>query len=223
MDIVIGLLALVAFLAIPIAIGLGIGKVAQRKRAGKRAGFVASGQGWRQAPPNPQLLAIPLLRTFAGRQQLKEHFHVVGEHRGVPFDAVQYVRPRHYGEVGPTSASVVVVQRPVPGPYLRLKPRSGGWNPADSDGVPLGLPEFDQAMVLGSDDEQFARAAIHPGLASGLARDPRVQDTVIEFGPQHLVVFTGRQLNEENTRPLLDLLLDVHAAVPWQHLAGGHR
>ncbi|QUH05499.1 hypothetical protein HUO13_36185 [Saccharopolyspora erythraea] len=213
------LIALVLIVLI-LAGGVGAGLLLRKRQFGKYRELVGQGAGWRQVPANPQLWQrVAALRWFAGRRGLQDFFHMAGEHRGVPFEVVQYRRPPGVGERVYTAAAVVYVPRPVPGPGLHLAHRDS-WTPLGQDvEVPTGHPDFDRSFLVTSQNPDFARAVMQPGLVEGLLRDGRMRSRVVEFAPEHLVVFATVVATKDAVLPMLDMLVDIRENVPWQTLA----
>lgn len=205
-------MAVVAFVLVLLLVAAGALVFALRRRRGVREyqELLRQGFAWRQVPPNDRLWRqVSVLRQFAGAGGLRDQFHMAGEHRGLQFEAVQYRRP-------PGDAGVAVfVPRPVPGPMLQLA-RTGQ---RSGQAVPTGHAEFDRDFAVTSSDAEFPRAALRTELLDELLRDERTRGCVVEFSPEHLVVFAAEAATVGTVLPMLDLLVDVHGRVPWEALA----
>lgn len=211
----------IAFLLIVLILvgGVVVGILARKRGIKKYQELLRQGSGWRQVPANPQLWQqVHALRSFASSRGLKDFFHMAGDHRGMRFEVVQYQRPPGLGERTFTAGVAVFLPRPVPGPSLQFG-HSGFWSRLGQDLiVPTGNPEFDRSFLLTSPDADFTRAAMQPGLVDGLLRDNRMKSCVVEFAPEHLVVFAGKTATKDTVLPMLDMLIDIHGNVPWQAL-----
>lgn len=183
--------------------------------------LVSSGPGWRRAPRDGSLWRRSrLLVEFSSRSRgLQEYFHMAGEHRGVPFEAVQYVRPPDAQRRTTTYGVAVLLPRPVPGPELRLAKAGAFSRFLVDETVPLGHREFDRSYLLTGTDPDFCRRAVPPALVQGLLGDQRMRKAIVEFAPGHLIAFRVGMANSRSVLPMLDMLVDIRGGVPWQELA----
>lgn len=217
-----GAIVPLAFLLIVLILAGGVAvAVLGRKRSVRNyQRLLRAGADWRQVPADDMWKRVRALREFASSRGLQDHFHLAGRHRGLPFEAVQLRRPPGFGQRVFTFGVAVALPRPVPGPELRLA-RSGAFGALGQDlRVELGDAEFDRTYLLTSTDAEFARRALPAATARSLLADERTAGVVLEFAPEHLVAFRAGAATPESVLPMLDLLVDLHGAVPWEGPAG---
>lgn len=173
--------------------------------------------GWQQVRPDRDINARTLLLYQAtGTTRLRIQAQYAGQHRGVSFQAAQVARPPRPGRVTAQWVSVVLLPRPVPGPRVQLAKRGLSTANFLSGRAVIDNGPFDATFHVSAEDEMFARAVLHPGLAGSLCGDPRALDSVLAFEQHNLVALRHGQLTPEKLQAMLDLLVDIGSAVDWR-------
>ncbi|MFI9006876.1 hypothetical protein ACIGNX_06570 [Actinosynnema sp. NPDC053489] len=223
------LLVIVAILGVGVAVGLS-----RRKRnpfanqefvnqweQGMRAleaslgwRFVAEDQGFQERVPQVGRM------LEADRSRVK--FQLVGHWRGVPVLAVEVVfRADNVVASEYRTYTVVVVPRPMPGPWVLISPRNDSVWGLFEQFVATGDPAFDSRYEVRRRNPAFASALLGLGLAQALLQDPRANGVAIAFDEHNLAAAVPGPLLQAPLAPLADLLLDVAGRVPWQALPRG--
>jgi hypothetical protein len=200
---------------------IGLARIPQARASQKALGdaiqVMASQFGWRfDKSPVPYLRTVPKLddvlggygvNTFATAINAK----LVGQWQGVPITALQIsnLNTRFMRDVYQTN-TMLLVPRPVPGPDVVLTRQGLSWtNFLDRDRQ-IGYPPFDSLFHVHARDDQAARTVITPPIAELLATDPRMQDRVLFFGPEHLAaLFPGVIAQPQIVAATADLLVEV--------------
>lgn len=122
------------------------------------------------------------------------------------------------GRSQPTFWTVFAVTAPGPGPELVVR------QPKALDGmtqrgrvVQLGVPEFDEAFRVITDDEPFARNALANGLVPFLSTDPRARkDAPIRLHNDELLTWHRGRLSPQGIDERLNYPCDVLDRIPPQ-------
>lgn len=176
--------------------------------------FVAEDQGFQERVPQIGRL------LEADRSRVK--FQLVGHWRGVPVLAVEVVLRTDNAMTSEYRAySVVVVPRPMPGPWVLISPRSDSAWGLFEQFVTTGDPAFDERYEVRRKNPAFASALLGSGLAQALLQDPRATGAAIAFDEHNLAAAVPGPLLQAPLGHLADLLLDVASRVPWQALPRG--
>lgn len=199
---------------IGILIGMQLRKKAQTSLA--RTTAYVQRQGWQQAPPDRRIGQRSwLLYQATGSAELRIQGQYSGEHRGLPFQAAQVVRPPRPGRRSTFQRlAVVYAPRPVPGPRLQLAKRGLSTATFLARHTPIGDPGFESVFHVSTEDAGFARAVLHPGLAGALPQDTRAQQSVVAFESEYLFAMQHGELTPQSLQSMLDLLADIHSSVP---------
>ncbi len=223
------LLVIVAILGVGVAVGLSrrkrnpftnqqfVNQWEQQMRALEASlgwRFVAEDQGFQERVPQIGRL------LEADRSRVK--FQLVGQWRGVPVLAVEVVlRTTNLVTAEYRSYSVVVVPRPMPGPWVLISPREDSVWGLFEQFVVTGDPTFDARYEVRRKNPAFATALLGSGLAPALLQDPRANGVAIAFDEHSLAAAVPGPLLQAPLGHLADLLLDVASRVPWQGLPRG--
>ncbi|MFD7656844.1 hypothetical protein ACFV4N_22975 [Actinosynnema sp. NPDC059797] len=223
------LLVILAILGVGIAVGLSrrkrnpftdqgfVNEWEQRMRALEASlgwRFVAEDQGFQER--------VPQIGRMLEADRSRVKFQLVGHWRGVPVLAVEVVlRTDNAVTAGYRSYSVVVVPRPMPGPWVLISPRSDtAWSLFEQF-TATGDPVFDARYEVRRKNPAFASALLGSGLAHALLHDPRANGVAIAFDEHNLAAAVPGPLVGAPLPVLADLLLDVAGNVPWQALPRG--
>ncbi|MEU4739104.1 hypothetical protein AB0G02_01395 [Actinosynnema sp. NPDC023658] len=229
MSALILLLVVVAILGVGVAVGLS-----RRKRnpftnqgfvnqweQGMRAleaslgwRFVAEDQGFQER--------VPQIGRMLEADRSRVRFQLVGHWRGVPVLAVEVVfRADNVVTSEYRTYTVVVVPRPMPGPWVLISPRNDTVWGLFEQFVATGDPAFDARYEVRRLNPAFAPALLGSGLAQALLQDPRANGVAIAFDEHNLAAAVPGPLLQAPLAHLADLLLDVAGRVPWQALPRG--
>jgi hypothetical protein len=161
---------------------------------------------------------LPQLAPLLEGERQRVLAQLVGQRRGVSvlaFEVLFRVAGTHVPHV------VVVVPRPVPGPWLLLTPRGDGvWQPLDEP-VDTGDPLIDARFQLRRLHPGFAAAWLATGVGRSLVADPRAVGAAILFGEHTVAAVVPGTAALTPLDQLADLLLDLCARVPWLALPRG--
>ncbi|WP_033436491.1 hypothetical protein [Saccharothrix sp. NRRL B-16314] len=223
------LLVIMAILGAGIAVGLSrrkrnpftnqqfVSEWEQRMRALEASlgwRFVAEDQGFQERVPQVGRM------LEADRSRVK--FQLVGHWRGVPVLAVEVVfRADNVVTSEYRTYAVVVVPRPMPGPWVLISPRNDTVWGLFEQFVPSGDPAFDERYEVRRRNPAFASALLGSGLPQALLHDPRANGVAIAFDEHNLAAAVPGPLVQAPLGHLADLLLDVAGRVPWQALPRG--
>jgi hypothetical protein len=157
-----------------------------------------------------------------GRNLLGRHY-LTGEFRGRGFCCFEYTTGTLEVNDGPGGNqpvfwTVFAVTAPGPGPELVVR------RPQALDGmtqrgrvVQLGVPEFDEAFRVITDDEPFARNALTGEVVPFLASDPRAtKDAPIRLHNDELLTWRRGRLSPQDLDERLNYLCDVLDRIPPQ-------
>lgn len=223
------LLVIVAILGVGVAVGLSrrkrnpftdqrfVNEWEQRMRALEASlgwRFVAEDQGFQER--------VPQIGRMLEADRSRVKFQLVGHWRGVPVLAVEVVLRTDNAVTSEYRAySVVVVPRPMPGPWVLISPRSDSvWSLFDQV-TPTGDAAFDARWEVRRRNPAFATALLGSGLAQALLHDPRANGVAIAFDEHNLAAAVPGPLLQAPLGHLADLLLDLAGNVPWQALPRG--
>ena len=182
---------------------------------------VARGRGWGYQEVTygviDRLCGAPPL-PLSGRRLLGRHY-ITGELRGRSFCCFEYttgtigVNDTAPGANRPVYWTVFAVTAPGTGPELVVR------RPEALDGVArrgrtvrLGVPEFDDAFTVLTDDETFARAALADGVVPFLAANPEAAPVRLHGG--ELITWYKGRLNPREMDGHLAHLNDVLDRIP---------
>ncbi|MEU4801658.1 hypothetical protein [Actinosynnema sp. NPDC023587] len=223
------LLVIVAILGVGVAVGLArrkrnpftdrrfVNEWEQRMRAleaGLGWRFVAEDQGFQER--------VPQIGRMLEADRSRVRFQLVGHWRGVPVLAVEVVlRADHVATSEYRAYSVVVVPRPMPGPWVLISPRTDSVWGLFEQFVATGDPAFDARYEVRRKNPAFATALLGTGLPQALLQDPRANGVAIAFDEHTLAAAVPGPLLQAPLGHLADLLLDVASRVPWQALPRG--
>jgi hypothetical protein len=170
---------------------------------------MASHFGWRSdRNPVPYMLTMPKLTDVLGSHGIDTlettiNVKLVGHWRGAPITALQITTPKQ-------TNTMLLVPRQVPGPNVVLTRQGLSWTNFLARDRQIGYPPFDSLFHVHARDDQAARSVITPPIAKLLAADPRTQDFVLFFGPQHLAaLFPGVIVQPQVVAATADLLVAI--------------
>lgn len=156
----------------------------------------------------------------SGRNLQALHY-ITGEFRGRSFCCFEYRTGTLNVNDGPGSNqpafwTFYAVTAPGPGPELVVR------RPQTLDGmtqrgrvVQLGVPNFDEAFRVLTDDELFARNALTGEVASFLSADPRAtKDAPLRLHNDELLTWRRGRLSPQDLDERLDYLCDVLDRIP---------
>ncbi|NUT53628.1 MAG: hypothetical protein HOV94_41025 [Saccharothrix sp.] len=176
--------------------------------------FVAEDQGFQER--------VPQIGRMLEADRSRVKFQLVGHWRGVPVLAVEVVlRTDNLVTAEYRTYSVVVVPRPMPGPWVLISPRDDSVWGLFEQFVATGDPVFDGRYEVRRLNPAFASALLNSGLAQALVQDPRANGVAIAFDEHNLAAAVPGPLVQVPLAQLADLLLDVAGRVPWQALPRG--
>ncbi|MBY8848001.1 hypothetical protein [Saccharothrix longispora] len=176
--------------------------------------FVAEDQGFQER--------VPQIGRMLEADRSRVKFQLVGHWRGVPVLAVEVVlRTDNVATSAYRTYSVVVVPRPMPGPWVLISPREDSAWSLFEQFVPSGDPNFDARYEVRRRNPAFAGALLSSGLTQALLQDPRAQGVAIAFDEHALAAAVPAPLLQAPLGHLADLLLDLAGNVPWQALPRG--
>lgn len=190
---------------------------ARQKALGDAIQVMASQFGWRSdQSPVPYLLTVPKLDAVLGGYGVNTfgtaiNAKLVGQWHGVPITALQITNRnnRFMHDVYQTN-TMLLVPRPVPGPDVVLTRQGLSWTNFLERDRKIGYPPFDSLFHVHARDDQAAGTVITPPIAKLLATDPRMQDKVLFFGPEHLAaLFPGVITQPQVVAATADLLVEV--------------
>ncbi|GAA1338339.1 hypothetical protein [Saccharothrix algeriensis] len=226
---VVLLLVVVAVLGVGVAVGLArrrrdpfadqrfANQWEQRMRALETSlgwRFVAEDQGFPER--------VPQLGRMLEADRSRVKCQLVGHWRGVPVLAVEVVlRADNVVAAEYRTYSVVVVPRPMPGPWVLISPRNDSVWGLFEEFSATGDPAFDGRYEVRRKNPAFAAALLGSGLAQALLQDPRAIGVAIAFDEHNLAAAAPGPLPQAPLGALADLLLDVASRVPWQALPRG--
>ncbi|MET8030214.1 hypothetical protein [Streptomyces avermitilis] len=153
---------------------------------------------------------------------LQGRYYITGEFRGRGFCLFEYTTGTNGvdDDLGKQVVywTVFAVTAPGSGPELVVR------RPQALDGmtqrgrvVQLGVPEFDEAFRVITDDEPFARNALTGGVAPFLSTDPRAgKDAPIRLHNDELVTWYRGRLSPQGIDERLNYLCDVLDRIPPQ-------
>ncbi|MPZ01051.1 MAG: hypothetical protein GEU97_24420 [Actinophytocola sp.] len=158
----------------------------------------------------------------------KPHAHsardvITGTHRGRPFFVARLdvFQPGDVQrEATSSEAAPIMVRTPGPGRALSVR-RAVAMQAAVNAGLGItlstGHPEFDKQFEVHGEDEQFARAVLHPALIKFLLTDPR-QPRAFWLGGGYIDALheMGDHIDPNNLVPALDLRCDILDRIPQQ-------
>lgn len=223
------LLVIVAILGVGVAVGLSrrkrnpftdqrfVSQWEQQMRALEASlgwRFVAEDQGFQER--------VPQIGRMLEADRSRVKFQLVGHWRGVPVLAVEVVfRTDNVATSEYRTYTVVVVPRPMPGPWVLISPRNDSVWGLFEQFVATGDPVFDARYEVRRRNPAFASALLGSGLAQALPQDPRANGVAIAFDEHNLAAAAPGPLLQVPLAQLADLLLDVAGRVPWQALPRG--
>ncbi|KOX35084.1 hypothetical protein ADK67_00800 [Saccharothrix sp. NRRL B-16348] len=223
------LLVIVAILGVGVAVGLSrrkrnpftnqqfVSQWEQQMRALEASlgwRFVAEDQGFQER--------VPQIGRMLEADRSRVKFQLVGHWRGVPVLAVEVVfRADNVVTSEYRTYTVVVVPRPMPGPWVLISPREDSVWGLFEQFVETGDPVFDARYEVRRRNPAFASALLASGLTQGLLQDPRANGVAIAFDEHNLAAAVPGPLLQAPLAHLADLLLDVAGRVPWQSLPRG--
>ncbi|MER6686543.1 hypothetical protein [Streptomyces olivaceoviridis] len=156
----------------------------------------------------------------SGHNLRAEHY-ITGEFRGRGFRCFEYVTGTldvhdGPGRNQPVFWTVFAVAAPGPGPELVVR------RPQALDGmtqrgrvVQLGVPEFDEAFRVITDDESFARDALAGDVAPFLTAQPQaVRDFPVRLHNSELITWRRGRLSPQDFDERLGYLCDVLDRIP---------
>ncbi|GGP80274.1 hypothetical protein [Saccharothrix coeruleofusca] len=223
------LIVIVAILGTGVAVGLArrkrnpftdqrfVNQWEQRMRALEASlgwRFVAEDQGFQER--------VPQIGRMLEADRSRVKFQLVGQWRGVPVLAVEVVlRTDNVVSHEYRTYSVVVVPRPMPGPWVLISPRDDSVWGLFEQFVTTGDPAFDSRYEVRRKNPAFATALLSSGLAQALLHDPRAVGVALAFDEHNLAVAVPGPLLQAPLGHMADLVLDVASRVPWQALPRG--
>jgi len=217
------LVPVVLFLILVLIVGAVFVGRAGRKKVLRQIGQLTAycrQQGWSKVAPDRQIGARTLLPYQAtGSAQLNVQAQFAGVHRGVEFQAAQIARPPSARRTTFQRVGVVYVPRRVPGPRVQIAERGLSSATFLTRRIAVDNGPFDAVCHVSAEDEGFARTVLHPGLTAALAQDARMRGTVVALEQEYVAALQTGPLTPQGLQSMLDLLVDVDSAVPWQSLA----
>ncbi|MFE2751049.1 hypothetical protein ACFXGA_03485 [Actinosynnema sp. NPDC059335] len=227
--------ALVLLLVLVAIIGAGVAVGAARRRRNPftNQGFVSEWEqrmraleaslGWRFVAEDQGFQErVPQIGRMLEADRSRVKFQLVGHWRGVPVLAVEVVfRADNVVTSEYRTYTVVVVPRPMPGPWVLISPRHDSVWGLFEQFVETGDPAFDARYEVRRLNPAFASALLGSGLAQALLQDPRANGAAIAFDEHNLAVAVPGPLLQAPLAHLADLLLDLAGRVPWQALPRG--
>ncbi|MBW4715619.1 hypothetical protein [Saccharothrix obliqua] len=177
--------------------------------------------GWRFVAGDPGLgERVPRLGRMLEGDRDRVRCQLVGHWRGVPVLAVEVLlRNPATGEYA--EYAVVVLPRPVPGPWLLISPRDDhAWGLFEQS-TATGDPAFDARYEVRRRNPAFATALLGSGLPAALLHDPRAVGVALVFDEENLAVVVPGSVLQAPLTTAADLLADIAARVPWQALPRG--
>ncbi|MEV5148966.1 hypothetical protein AB0L14_32375 [Streptomyces sp. NPDC052727] len=158
----------------------------------------------------------------SGHNLRAEHY-ITGEFRGRGFRCFEYVTGTLNvhdgpGRNQPVFWTVFAVAAPGPGPELVVRrPQALDAMTQRGSVVQLGVPEFDEAFRVITDDEWFARNALTGEVVPFLTAQPQaVQDSPIRLHNDELLTWRRGRLSPQDFDERLDYLCDVLDRIPPQ-------
>ncbi|MGJ5752952.1 hypothetical protein FB563_1067 [Streptomyces puniciscabiei] len=152
---------------------------------------------------------------------LRASHYITGEFRGRRFCCFEYTTGTLNindgpGRTQPAFWTVFAVTAPAAGPELVVR------RPQALDGVTqhgrlvqLGVPGFDEAFRVFTDDESFARDALTSGVAPFLVTDPRAtKDAPVRLHNDELLTWRRGRLSPADLDERLGYLCDVLDRIP---------
>ncbi|RKT51646.1 hypothetical protein [Saccharothrix australiensis] len=228
----VGVLLLVLLVAV-LAVGIAVGLSRRRRHPVANQGFATEWEqrmraleaalGWRFVAEDQGFPErVPQLGRLLEADRSRVKSQLVGHWRGVPVLAVEVVlRADNAVTAAYRTYSVVVVPRPMPGPWVLISPREDrAWGLFEQP-VATGDPAFDARYEVRRKNPAFASALLGSGLTAALLQDPRANGTAIAFDEHNLAAAVPGPVLQAPLGHLADLLLDVAAGVPWQALPRG--
>ena len=182
--------------------------------AGVRALAATTGWQFDRTPVGPLNLRFGDLSNVLGAtswDQLAVTAQLAGQWRGVPVRVLQlrYGKEQLAVKTG-TSATLITMPRPVPGPIVTLTPRGFSMANFLATDQQLGYPPFDERFHVHARDVQEAQAVLTPPLAGQLAADPRMRERSLLFARDEVAaVFPGPMTQDQVTIATADLLADL--------------
>ncbi|MEU7526163.1 hypothetical protein AB0A74_10540 [Saccharothrix sp. NPDC042600] len=226
---VVLLLVVVAILGVGVAVGVArrkrnpftnpqfVNQWEQQMRALEAAlgwRFVAEDQGFQER--------VPQIGRMLEADRSRVRFQLVGAWRGVPVLAVEVLlRTDNVVTAEYRTYSVVVVPRPMPGPWVLISPREDSVWGIFEQFTATGDPAFDARYEVRRKNPAFAGALLGSGLPQALLTDPRAAGVAIAFDEHNLAAAVPAPLLQAPLAHLADLLLDIAGRVPWQALPRG--
>jgi hypothetical protein len=223
------LLVIVAILGVGVAVGLSrrkrnpftnqqfVNQWEQQMRALEASlgwRFVAEDQGFQER--------VPQIGRMLESDRSRVKFQLVGHWRNVPVLAVEVVlRTDNMVTSEYRTYSVVVVPRPMPGPWVLISPRNDSVWGLFEQFVATGDPAFDGRYEVRRKNPAFASALLGSGLAQALLHDPRATGVAIAFDEHNLAAAVPAPMLQAPLGHMADLLLDLAGRVPWQALPRG--
>ncbi|WP_433266539.1 hypothetical protein ACQPZF_41125 [Actinosynnema sp. CS-041913] len=176
--------------------------------------FVGEDQGFQER--------VPQIGRMLEADRSRVKFQLVGHWRGVPVLAVEVVlRADNMVTSEYRTYSVVVVPRPMPGPWVLISPRNDSVWGLFEQFVATGDPAFDARYEVRRKNPAFASALLASGLPQALLQDPRANGVAIAFDEHNMAAAVPGPILQAPLGHLADLLLDVASRVPWQALPRG--
>ncbi|GAA3881240.1 hypothetical protein GCM10022243_52310 [Saccharothrix violaceirubra] len=227
-----GLLLLVVVLAI-LGVGVAVGLSRRKRNPFTNQAFVNEWEqrmraleaslGWRFVAEDQGFQErVPQIGRMLEADRSRVKFQLVGSWRNVPVLAVEVVlRTDNVVTQEFRTYSVVVVPRPMPGPWVLISPRADSVWGLFEQFVPSGDAEFDARYEVRRKNPAFAGALLGSGLTRALLVDPRAAGVALAFDEHNLAAAVPVPLVRAPLGHLADLLLDVSARVPWQGLPRG--
>ncbi|MEU5696003.1 hypothetical protein [Actinosynnema sp. NPDC020468] len=226
------LLLLVVVLGI-LGVGVAVGLSRRKRNPLTNPAFVTEWEqrmraleaslGWQFVGPDQGFQErVPQIGRMLEADRSRVKFQLVGQWRGVPVLAVEVLlRTDNVVTVEYRTYSVVVVPRPMPGPWVLVSPRTDSVWGLFEQFVTTGDPVFDGRYEVRRKNPAFASALLGSGLAQALLHDPRAQGVALDFDEHNLAAAVPGGLLQVPLGQLADLLLDVAGRVPWQALPRG--
>ncbi|MFD0504213.1 hypothetical protein ACFQ0G_17235 [Streptomyces chiangmaiensis] len=159
---------------------------------------------------------------ISGRNVRALHY-ITGEFRDRGFCCFEYTTGTLDVNMGPGSNrpvfwTVFAVTAPGAGPELVVRrPQALDGMASRGRVVQLGVPEFDEAFRVITDDEPFARSALTGGVAPFLSTDPRAtKDAPIRLHNDELLTWRRGRLSAQDLDERLNYLCDVLDRIPPQ-------